>query len=295
LKLKFKALASAFTIIASATLVLSPNLAHALPESELLVQAQKSYSLRDYNATGVQRAQDAAELYGKISEQAADPKLKAQYLINEATALYFVGNASNSRSIKIEKHEMGMRVADEALRLLGVTDTNQVSELDLEKLKSLPADVLKLVGDALYERGTHLGQWGMANGKLQSLNRWPELRDTMQLIINLGLKDSHEFGAFRTLGRGYYEIPGLLGGDNKKAEKYLSSAVAGTLVPGGIFSKNGYNNTYYAELLKDIGKEQQARDLLQAFIAADAEKINPSQVVETKHAQSDAVEMLKGF
>lgn len=270
--------------------------ARAATTEELLAQARKAYSEREYSAAGIQHAQEAADLYGQLATQTTDAKAKAKYLVGQAEAFYFVGNANASSNVKIEKHLKGMEAADQAAKLLGVADVTKVSDADVERLKtSLSAEDLLLLAEALYQRGTNLGQWGAANGVTSSLGKWPELRSTMNLIINLGQKDLNEYGPYRVLGRGYYKIPALLGGDMKKADKYLSTALSKTQVAGQPYSTNGFNTTYYADVLKENGETQKAKDLLAAFIKADPATLNPNLVPENKQAQKDAAELLKNW
>ena len=132
---------------------------------------------------------------------------------------------------------------------------------------------------------------------MASLNKWPDLKADMELIVKIGAKTLHEYGAYRTLGRGLFKIPALFGGDVAKASKYLQASVQGTLVAGTTCSNNGYNNLFYADVLKDAGKDAEGKKLLQDFIAAST--ANPSLLVgydaETKEAKRQAIEMLKNW
>lgn len=276
-------------------LSLSTLSAQALTPAEQQALARKAYSERDYSPAGIQKAQDAANGFAQLAAQAADAKEKAQYLVEASEALYFVGNASDGNPVKIDKHQKGIDAADKATKLLGVPDVTKITDADIVNLKKRPAAEVALLAEAIYQRGVNLGQWGSANGVTESLGRWPELRDSMLAIVNLGYKEIHEYGPFRVLGRGYYKIPGILGGSNKKAEKYLSSAVSGSLAAGQTYSVNGYNNTFLAELLKDIGQEPKARDLLRAFVAADMTTLQPTLVPENRHAQKEAADLMASW
>lgn len=264
--------------------------------SDTLQKAQKAYAERDYTSAGIAKALEAAELYAALSAQVTNPKVQAKYLTAQSEALYFAGNASSARDLKIKYHRAGLDVGDKALAAFGIADVTKVSRDQIKDLKAkLSAEELETLGDALYERGTNLGQWGSANGVAESLGRWPELRANMQVIIDLGLASMHNYGAYRTLGRGYYKIPPLLGGSLKKAEQYLGQAVEKTKASGEVYSVNGFNNTFYAEVLKDADKQDQGKQLLQAFLKADPNTLNPKLVPETKRAQQDAAELLKNW
>ncbi len=274
--------------IVPAFLFLTGSLAHALTSEELMTQAKTAYAARDYTAAGAAKSQEAADLYAQAAKAATENKTRYLALVGQSEALYFVGAANSAAEVKIEKHLAGLEIADSVVKAYGINDVSAVSTADIARLKALPADELALVGEALYYRGTNLGQWGNANGVMESLGRWPELRSTMEVIVNLDVFGAHEYGAYRVLGRGYFKVPGLFGGSNKQAEKYLSAALKYTLAPGQVFSTNGYNNLYVAELYVDIGKEKEAKEILEAFVAADAKALNPPAFVEFVEAQKEA-------
>lgn len=259
-------------------------------------QAAGFFAKRDYSNSGAYSAQEAADLYAKAVAAATNTSDKVKYLVAESSSLYFVGDATAANDVKIDRFLKGENAADAATKLLGIADVATVTDAQLAQLKGkLSADDLKSLGDALYERGANLGQWGQANGVVQSLGKWAELRRNMEIIQVLGLTSTHSYGAFRILGRGYYKIPGLLGGDMTKATNYLQQAVKNTLVPGKKFSRDGYNNTYYAEVLNENGDTDLAKALLQQFIAADPAQIDSTSIPELKKAQSDAKDLLKTF
>jgi hypothetical protein len=279
--------------IALSLVLFAGTSAFAGEKEDLIQQAQELYSQRDYNAAGIASADQAAQKYAELLKIAVDDQERAQFSVERAQALYFVGSASEPRDIKLKYHTMGMEAAKVALKVFGITDTTQVNTEELKE--SLTPEQLSVAAEAIYQYGINLGQWGQANGVTQSLSRWPELRDTMITVNNLGKKDIHEYGPYRVLGRGYYKIPGLLGGDMAKAEKYLATAVSKSLAAGQVYSINGFNNTYYAEVLKEQGKRQQAIDLLKAYLTADPTTVNPDAVPESKEAQKNAKDLLKAW
>lgn len=271
-------------------IVLGTGVAQAQTKQELVAEAQKAFAERDYTIAGIASAQRAADLYLQIAGMVMDQKEKAPFMVARAEALYFVGNASDENKVKMEKHWQGYELSHAAVAAFGVTD---VTKADPSKLKSvLSAQELEILGEGLYYRGINLGQWGAANGVVQSLTKWPELRDTMQLIINLGLEGIHDFGANRTLGRGYFKIPAMLGGSQKKAKEYLTTAFEKTLNANKTFSINGYNNIYLAEVLLENGSEDRAIEILEAFVNADKSTFKIDNLPETLQAQKDAKKIL---
>jgi hypothetical protein len=272
------------------------NVAPVKAAAATVDEAKTAFGQREYDNAGIQKAQAAADIYAQLATEASDTKAKAELLVRQSEALYFVGDADKANAVKIEKHNQGYQLADQAVKSLGVKDVSAITDAEVASLKStLSAADLALLGDALYYRGTNLGKWGQANGVTTSLGRWPELRATMELVGKLGLESVHEYGAARTLGKAYATLPGLLGGSTKKALEYLSKAVSKSAAPGQKYSTNGFNNLFYAEVLNENGDTDEAKALLEAFITADPATLNPSLVAETRRAQADAKEMLKDF
>jgi hypothetical protein len=80
-----------------------------------------------------------------------------------------------------------------------------------------------------------------------------------------------------------------------KAAKYLSTAVAKTLVPGQIYSAEGSNNIFYADVLHEQGNDQKATAILTAFIKADPAKVDAANIPEIRQAQKDAADDMQGW
>ncbi len=269
------------------------SIAHAETPAELEAQAQKAYEERDYTVPGVLRAQDASNLFGKLAGQTTDQDKLAEIRVRQAAACFFVGDAASDTNVRITQFWNGYQLADLAIKHFGINDVSNVSAADLANLMKLPKEQITRIGEALYVRGINLGQWGEAKGVVSSLDRWPELRNSMELMVKIGAKELHEYGAYRTLGRGLFLIPGLLGGDTAKADKYLAATVKGSLAPGQSYSVNGYNNLFYADSLKYSGKDAEAKKLLQDYLKADPNTILPGYAPESKKAQALAIEKLK--
>lgn len=277
-------------------IALTSIVAQAETAKEWSDKGDAAFAQREYSNAGANSAQQAADFYAKAVEAATDNTTKAQAYIDLAKALYFVGDVSRANEVKIEKHSQGIEAADKALKLLGLANPGTVTDAELVQLKKSLAGKpeLLLVGEGLYQRGTNLGQWGQANGVVQSLSKWGELRRSMESIELLGLLAKiHDYGAYRVLGRGYFKIPSLLGGDQAKALKYLSTAFNQSKNKDQGFSRNGYNNLYYAEVLAENGNADKAKEILQAFISAEPENIDKTSVPEIKEAQRLSKELLK--
>lgn len=258
--------------------------------------AREHYAQRDYTAAGIDHAKQAADLFGKAASATDDDGLKARYLTSQSEALYFTGAATDDNTTKINLHNDGLAVGTQAVKLLGITDVAKVTNAQLTELKkTLSQEALEDLANAIYQRGANLGAWGQANGVVQSLSKWPELRRSMEAIERLGLVSMYDYGPYRVMGRGYYKIPALMGGDMAKAERYLSTAFNRTKVEGQTISRNGFNNIYYAEVLYSKGDETRAMRILEDLIKADPVALDPNGVIEIQEAQRQAQDLLKSW
>lgn len=272
--------------------------------SKFAGEAREHFNQRDYTEVGINHARTAADLYGKAAAEAADINERAQYLTAQSEALYFVGSAIEDNDEKIAVHDEGVKVADQAVKLLGIQDVAKITNAEIKELNSvLPAEHRKALAEAIYQRGANLGAWGQANGVLQSLSKWPELRRSMEVIERLGFVDIHEYGPYRVMGRGYFKIPVIMGGDLVKAERYLYTAFFRTKAKDRPISRNAYNNIYYAEILYQKGDETRAFRILEDLINtnyedlvnAEPDKVDPHGAVEFREAQRQARELLKSW
>ena len=107
----------------------------------------------------------------------------------------------------------------------------------------------------------------------------------------MGLESIHEYGPYRTIGRANFILPKIFGGDLAKSEKYLKDAYKNTLVQGQRYSVHPYNNIYLAETMYKAGKETQAKNLLDSFLAADITTLKEGQEPENREAMRVAQDL----
>lgn len=268
----------------------------ATAQADKLSEAQAAFASRDYTDAGVQNALNSAKLYRELASeaQAAGSTFQAHtYIVNQSEALYFAGNATEEGEDNKERfHLEGFETAFVVVKAFGITDFRKVSDAKLDELKKLPPEQLQLLGEALYFHGINFGQWGLAKGITTTLTRWDELRENMNLINNLGLEQIHEYGARRVLGRAFMKLP-LSMGDKKKSERFLTQAVNGSLAPGQIYSTNGTNNIYYADILIENGKESKAKEFLEQFVKADPATLHPEMIPENVESIRLALKTLR--
>ena len=152
----------------------------------------------------------------------------------------------------------------------------------------------KLRSVALYWKATHLGKWGETKGVLTSLSKWPELKRTCEEIISLRQSRSVWYGADRILGRAYHKLPSTFGGKTK-ALSHLERSFSRTQSKEYNTSVMGLNVIYLAETYIALRKVSEAREILNNFIAADAQKLNVERLPETYTEQEQAREILKSL
>ena len=256
-----------------------------------VVQAEKLFSERDFSVQGIANAKAAAEMLGRL---AANTKGSEQYelRIGQAKALYFVGSASQSKDEKIATFQLGIDVSKLVMKdfLPDLTDENLEAEAKKVLAKNTPAEISQLA-HALYYAGINLGSWAEGNGVMQSLKKWPELRNNMLVIQLLGQKEIALHGSSRVLGRAYYKLPKIAGGDMEKAGKYLSEAFTSTTNPKGV-SVSGNNNIFWAEYLKEVDKVNDAKQVLKNFIDSNLNDLDPETLPENKNLQQLAKTIL---
>ena len=89
--------------------------------------------------------------------------------------------------------------------------------------------------------------------------------------------------ADRALGRWYFKVPGMFGGDDRKSETHLRKALS--------YNENSViTHLFLAETLVDLGKKDQARDQLHAAIDAPED---PDWVPEDMRFREQAAALLK--
>ncbi len=257
-------------------------------------QAAQAYAQRDFNETGIKFAQQAAGLYKEAVAVEADEATKLNLMLAEATAHYFLGTALGDKDERKEAHQKAMDLADGVMGAMGIDggtahDLNQTQINDL--LNKLTDAEELLVAEAMYSKGINLAQWGRLNGIASSIGKLPNVLGLMDRIDMLGYKEIHEYGPNRTKGRIKFTLPKILGGDLDESEVLLKEAYRNSLVEGQRYSVNGYNNIYYAETLYKMGKENQAKRLIDIFLAADPKTLKADSEPENNEALRVAQEL----
>ncbi len=253
-------------------------------------EAAALYTKRGQRVTRAEQsnAYKAAKIYEAVAAKASTDLEKATNLTKSAQAYYFAaeqiltnkiedGDASAISDLSKTEKETIMNIHD-----LGVKNARTATAL-LEDKASTDEEKLQLAL-SYYRTGSNLGKWAEAKGVVQSLKRWPELRDTMEKILKLdggAYKYVEAYGANRILGRAYYKLPSISGGDKELSLKLLKEAFENTK-DGGSISTYSVNNTYYAETLISLGKDEEARVILTDLVDLDdVADYNPNRIPET--------------
>ncbi len=235
-------------LILALALLASP--AAALAADDPLAQANAAYAQRGDLA----QAQRAADLYAQAL--AANPKSdEAAYRL--AMAWYWLGlNAPEGKDL--EPFEKAVNAAKRAVEI---------------NPDSLPGH---------YWLGVAYGVYGKAKGIMKSLALVDPIKEEMNWVL---AKDPNyeKGGPQRVLGRLYFKLPGLFGGDTDKAIANLKQAVQ-------IGPERWINHLYLAEVYLKEGEKPQAVALLKKVVAGPAEKgFEP----EYKLWKSEAEKLLK--
>lgn len=262
--------------------------------NEAAIQAAEAYKLRDYSPQGIAAVQESIALYNQAIASEADTKLRLYFQNEQASAYYFLGSALMDKDSKMQNHQNAMNVANQIMGELGVNAQNihELSQAQITALlNKLDEEQEVILAESMYTKGISLAQWGSLKGVASSIGKLPEVLGLMDRIEWMGFAAIHEYGPYRTIGRINFMLPAPFGGNLEKSEDYLKRATQNTLAEGQKYSANGFNNLYFAETLYKLGKETQAKRLLEMFIQADPSTLTPGKEPENREALKAAKEL----
>ena len=109
----------------------------------------------------------------------------------------------------------------------------------------------------------NMGALAESFGLRQGIRYRGAIRDELQTVLKLDAAFLHG-SADRALGRWYYKVPGLFGGDKKKSEIHLRKALS--------YNQNCViTRLFLAETLIELDRPAEARKELEAALAAPAD------------------------
>jgi tetratricopeptide (TPR) repeat protein len=106
----------------------------------------------------------------------------------------------------------------------------------------------------------NMGALAESFGLRQGIRYRGPIRQALETVLKLD-PAFQQGSADRALGRWYYKVPGLFGGDKRKSEQHLRKAL--TYNPGSVIT-----HLFLAETLIELNRKADARKELEAAIAA---------------------------
>ena len=236
-----------------------------------IVKADKLYKNRGKDISNAKRA---IEIYknklGSVSKQ------NALKYIQLARMEFYIGQfmETDSKTERLAYFKSSYRNARKA---------GKVFHQDFLEFPGLENTEAQIYTEAIYVYTLGLSQWAKRKGTFVILNRWPEIRDINQLLIDNEFGHIDYFGPYRVIGLAHNEMPAFAGGQVKIARKYLKIAFENTRIDKGC-SAHMYNNIAYAtRLLKDDKDEQACKILINSrfLFTKDFENISPERIPES--------------
>jgi tetratricopeptide (TPR) repeat protein len=128
----------------------------------------------------------------------------------------------------------------------------------------------------------NMGALAESFGLRQGIRYRGAIREALETVLRLD-PGFQQGSADRALGRWYYKVPGLFGGDNKKSEAHLRKAL--TYNPQSVITR-----LFLAETLLELGRDEEARRQLEAAIAAPDD---PDWIPEDRVFREQAKKLLE--
>lgn len=128
----------------------------------------------------------------------------------------------------------------------------------------------------------NMGALAESFGMRQGIKYRTAIRESLETVLAIDPGYLHG-SADRALGRWYFKVPGLFGGDNQKSEAHLRKALS--------YNENSViTRLFLAETLEDMGQREAAIEQLKGAIAAP---IDPEWVPEDTRFKRQAQALLK--
>jgi tetratricopeptide (TPR) repeat protein len=131
----------------------------------------------------------------------------------------------------------------------------------------------------------NMGALAESYGLRQGLKYRGRIRDALEMVLKLD-PAFQDGSADRALGRWYYLVPGLFGGDKKQSEEHLRKSLT--------YDQNSTVSRFFlAETLIDMGRKQEARAELQKVLDAPVEPLWAPEDKEFKEKARQLIGTLK--
>ena len=136
--------------------------------------------------------------------------------------------------------------------------------------------------DGYFWKAANMGALAESFGLRQGLKYRSAIKENLETVLRLDpayLQGS----ADRALGRWYFKVPALFGGNKKKSEEHLRRSLT--------YNGNSHSSRYFlAETLLSMDREAEARTELEAILAAP---IDPEWAPEDREFKQKASELLR--
>jgi len=120
-----------------------------------------------------------------------------------------------------------------------------------------------------YWLGVSDGEYGQAKGMLKAYSMTKSIRAEMEAVIKINPAYQNG-GAYLVLGRMDFELPGLMGGSNKRAIQEYEQGLK-------VAPSNPLIKAYLAESYIDAGRKEEARKLLNEVLNGSGEEAPESR------------------
>ena len=114
--------------------------------------------------------------------------------------------------------------------------------------------------DGHFWMAANMGALAESYGLRQGIRYRTPIRESLERVLKIDAPYL-DGSADRALGRWYYKVPGLFGGDKRKSEMHLRKALS--YAPNSIIS-----HLFLAETLIELGRSDEARKEIEAALAA---------------------------
>src|SRR5215471_244324 len=217
------------------------------PVAEQLKQADSHYKQYERTENQEQLKQAVAILDGLAQSDAGNYEIAWR----RARAYYSLGDDAKANSEKLRLFDQAIQSGKHAVEL--------------------KADGV----EGHYWLGVSDGEYGQAKGLLKAYSMTKNIRSEMEVVIKINPAYQNG-GAYLVLGRMDFELPGLMGGSNKRAIQEYEQGLK--VAPNNLLMK-----TYLAESYIDAGRKEEARNLLNEVLNGSGE-----QTPEARDARKEA-------
>ena len=224
----------------------------AVADNGPLAQGDKYFAQRG-NTAMLKKAVDSYEQAAKAAPSNPEPAWKL------ARALYRLGR----KSPKEQQEAIFERAVNAAKQGIAIDPKNVPSH---------------------YWLAVSYGMYGSAKGVMKSLSLIDPIKEEAQFVID-HQPDYDQGGAYRVLGRLYFKVPGLFGGDNGLAVENLNKAIE-------LGPKRYLSHIFLAEVYLDEGEDAKAKALLEQAVKGPTD---PEVAPEDADWKQTAKKMLRNM